>query len=81
MFSCMYRQGGNGIIERKHRTIKWMVARSGKAPEDMVFWYNNSPNSQGVVPAAAVFQYDVRIPGETSLPKSTNHPDSGSYEV
>ena len=58
-----------------------MVARSGKAPEDMVFWYNNSPNSQGVVPAAAVFQYDVRIPGETSLPKSTNHPDSGSYEV
>ena len=28
-----------------------------------------------------MFQYDVRIPDETSLPKSINHPDSGSYEV
>ena len=49
VFSCAYRPSGNGIIERNHRTIKRMASRSGNSVQDMVFWYNNTPNSDGVV--------------------------------
>ncbi|XP_065668199.1 uncharacterized protein LOC136088420 [Hydra vulgaris] len=30
LFRCAYRPSGNGIVERHHRTIKRMAARSGK---------------------------------------------------
>ena len=43
VFCCAYKHAGNGIVERNHRTIKRMVARSGRGVEDMVFWYNNTP--------------------------------------
>ena len=29
IFCCAYRQQGNGIAERHHRTVKQMMARSG----------------------------------------------------
>lgn len=67
LFSCAYRPTGNGIIERIHRTIKRMVARSGAAVEEMVYWYNNSPNSHGVVPAETLFNYDVVLPKQQLL--------------
>ena len=43
VFYCAYKHAGNGIVERNHRIIKRMVARSGQGVEDMVFWYNNTP--------------------------------------
>lgn len=61
-FSCAYRPTGNGIVERNHRTIKTMVARSGRSVEDMLFWYNQSPNVHGVVPADAVYSYTTALP-------------------
>jgi hypothetical protein len=64
IFCCAYKHSGNGIVERNHRTIKRMVARTGKSPEDMVFWYNNTPSSANVIPAAATYRYQTRLPGE-----------------
>ena len=37
-YSCAYRAQGNGLVERVHRTIKRMVARSGRGVAEMVFW-------------------------------------------
>ncbi|XP_067937046.1 uncharacterized protein [Watersipora subatra] len=37
LFSCAYRPSGNGIIERNHRTIKRMLARSGGSVNEMVY--------------------------------------------
>ena len=66
VFSCAYKHSGNGIIERNHRTIKRMVARTGGSVEDMVFWYNQTPNSSQVVPAAKLYQYEARLPGQST---------------
>ena len=62
IFSCAYRASGNGIIERNHRTIKRMAARSGGSIEDMVYWYNNSPNVNGNVPFVELYTYSIRLP-------------------
>ena len=40
-----------------------MAARSGKGVNDMLFWYNNTPNSNGVVPSQSLYTYKVRCPG------------------
>ena len=44
-YRCAYRPSGNGVVERCHRTIKSMAAKSGGDPLDMVFWYNVSPKN------------------------------------
>ena len=64
VFCCAYKRAGNGKVERNHRTIKRMVARSGRGVGDMVFGYNNTPNSANVTPAAALYSYETRLPGE-----------------
>ena len=64
VFFCAYRHSGNGIIEGHHRTIKRMGARTGGAIQDMVYWYNNTPNSDQIVPADAIYSYDARLMGE-----------------
>ena len=63
VFSCAYRAAGNGIVERNHRTIKRMAARTSLPVEDMVFWYNNSPCENGSVPAHLHLHHLVRLPG------------------
>lgn len=64
ILSCAYRPAGNGIVERNHRTIKRMAARTGRSVEEMLFWYNQSPNKDGIVPAMELYQYHSRLPGE-----------------
>lgn len=64
LFSCAYRHAGNGIVERSHRTIKRIAARSGKPVEEAVYWYNNSPRTNGIVPAEAVYGYGLRLWGQ-----------------
>ena len=61
-FRCAYRPSGNGIVERNHRTIKSLAARSGKSPLDVLFWYNCAPLDDGTVPAAALHTYRWRNP-------------------
>ena len=70
LFSCAYRASGNGLIERNHRTIKRMLARSGGTVNEMVFWYNNTPNSEGVVPSERLFKYMPH-----NLPEGTKSPN------
>ena len=61
-FRCANRPSGNGLVERCHRTIKRMAARSKKPIHDMVAWYNATPNSAGVIPASTVFAQRRRLP-------------------
>ena len=42
-FRCAYRASGNGIVERVHRTVKRVAARSGISPKEATFWYNLAP--------------------------------------
>lgn len=79
-FSCAYRASTNGIIERNHRTIKRMVARSGKSVGDMVFWYNHSPNEQGRIPVEQVYTYETSLPGAHRLEGSEYVEDGRKLE-
>jgi len=63
VFSCAYRPSGNGIVERNHRTIKRMAARTGRTVADCAFWYNVSPNDSGIVPMDSVLSYEACVPG------------------
>jgi transposase InsO family protein len=78
LFRSAYRPSGNGVVERNHRTIKRMAARSGGNILKMVFWYNLSP-MEGVdsrsVPSYNVFNYEWKPPG-VALEKSTT-PENG----
>ena len=44
-YRCAYRPSGNGIVERNHRTIKRMAARTKGDVLDMVFYYNITPKN------------------------------------
>lgn len=64
-YRCAYRAGGNAIVERNHRTIKRMAARTGADVRDMAFYYNLSPcveADQKSVPSRSVFSYEWRHP-------------------
>ena len=61
-FRCAYRPSGNGIIERNHRTIKRMAARTGKAPTLMTFWYNSAPFADDDIPSSLLYRYNQRNP-------------------
>ena len=37
-FRAAYAPGGNGIVERNHRTIKRIAERGGITPEEATFW-------------------------------------------
>ena len=63
---CAYRPSGNSIVERNHRTIKRMAARTNGDPLDMVFFYNSTPKDgicEKTVPSACLHRYEWRVPG------------------
>ena len=62
--ACAYRHQGNGMVERVHRTIKRMAARTNGNIFDMIFYYNNTPNKLGQIPAADMFAYQPRFSEE-----------------
>ena len=73
-FRGAHRASGNGIVERSHRTIKAMAARTGKNPIDAVFWHNVAPKNgqkDETVPQKSIFTYEWRLPGEAGrLPQA-----------
>ncbi|XP_067928947.1 uncharacterized protein [Watersipora subatra] len=75
IFSCAYRQQGNGIAERQHRTVKRMMARTGRSAEEMLYWHNFSPKIDGAIPAEEVYKYEGQhkpdVSGNSFLPRST----------
>ena len=62
VFRCVNRPSGNGIVERCHRTVKRMVARTGRQVGEMLAWYNSTPNANGIVPASTMFAFKRRLP-------------------
>ena len=67
-FRCVNRPSGNGSIERGHRTIKRMVARSNRPVGEIVAFYNATPNANAVIPASTIFAHRRRL----LLPKAFN---------
>jgi hypothetical protein len=64
-FRAAYAPGGNGIVERNHRTIKRIAERGGITPEEATFWYNVTPRKdieEGSVPSNLLFRYPWRVP-------------------
>ena len=63
LFRAAYRPGGNGIVERHHRTVKAMAERAGITPMEAVYWYNVSPRcgiDSKTVPQLSVHNYEWR---------------------
>ena len=72
IYRCAYRAEGNGVVERNHRTIKRMAARSNNSVLDMVHWYNTTPKygtNSCTAPASMTYKYSLRVP--TSSKEST----------
>ena len=68
-YRAAYRPGGNGIVERHHRTVKAIAERGGISPEEATFWYNMAPKvgqRNDTVPHRSVFTYEWRHPTDTS---------------
>lgn len=64
-FRAAYRPGGNGIVERNHRTIKAIAERGDMSPLRAVFFYNRSPRygqEESSVPQRSVMTYEWRLP-------------------
>ncbi|XP_067940550.1 uncharacterized protein [Watersipora subatra] len=72
IYSCAYRASGNGKIEHNHRTIKRMLARSGGTVDGMLYWYNKSPNADGVVPFWRLFNYNPQKQETTRISARRN---------
>ncbi|XP_067940533.1 uncharacterized protein [Watersipora subatra] len=58
IYSCAFRASGNGVIKRNYRNIKRMLACSDGTVNDMLYWYNNFSNADGVVPFRRLFNYN-----------------------
>ena len=68
-YRAAYRPGGNGIVERHHRTVKAIAERGGISPEEATFWYNMAPKvgqRDDTVPHRSVFNYEWSHPRDTS---------------
>ena len=66
IYRCAFRPEGNAIVERSHRTIKRMAARTNADPLDMVYWYNSTPKDgvkEESVPGSQLNSYPWRTPG------------------
>ena len=62
-FRCAFRPETNGIVERNHRTVKRMAARTGESPLRMVYWYNVAervPGEELTAPYRNVHTYKWR---------------------
>ena len=62
-FRAAYEPGGNGIVERHHRTVKVIAARKQCSIAEAVHLYNVSPresDSAHDAPAGRVYRYTVR---------------------
>lgn len=65
-FRSAHRPSGNGIVERCHRTVKCIVARSSCSVQEALYWYNVTPKddvSAESAPANQIYRYEVKIRG------------------
>lgn len=82
-FRAAYAPGGNGIVERNHRTIKRIAERGAITPEEATFWYNVTPRKEAEaasVPSNRVFKYEWRVPFDVNT-KHDDPAEQGAFEV
>ena len=73
-FRCAYVSAGNGIVERYHRSIKRIAARTSCSVREAVYWYNVVPKddtSSLIAPANGIYWYEVRIRNIDPVPTSS----------
>ena len=73
-----YRPQGNGVVERVHRTIKRMVARTGKIVPECLFWYNSTRGGRRCSPYESVFAAKPRMPGVRAERMESQRPQDRS---
>ena len=82
-FRCAYVPAGNGIVERSHRTIKRIAARTRCSVMEAVYWYNVTPKddaSASTAPANLIYSYTARIRGvDVTLPPEDAGPAGTRY--
>ena len=65
-FRCAHFPFSNGIVERYHRSVKWIAARKQCPIMEAVYWYNATPKDN-VLPLTApinlIHRYHVRLKG------------------
>ena len=82
-FRCTYVPSGNGIVERCHRTIKRIAARTRYSVMEASYWYNVTPKDDATAltaPANAIYNYRVRVKGIDTAPP-LGHIDSRPFNV
>ena len=78
-FRCAYVPEGNSIVERVHRSIKRIAARTQCDVREAVYLYNITPLddvNEITAPINAVHQYSARIKGVDEIEKQ----DTGSND-
>ena len=82
-FRCAYSSGGNGIVERSHRTVKTIAARKNCSLLEAVYWHNVTSKDDVLpftAPADALYRYHVRIKGVEDNPFPGPEVTRGKYE-
>ena len=64
-YRAAYRPGGNGIVERHHRTVKAIAGGGGISPHSGSTWLPRSDREM-TVSQGSVFNYEWRHPRDTS---------------
>lgn len=62
LYRSAHRPSGNAIIERHHRTVKRMAARTREDVRKMAFYYNFLPTDAGDIPYRVLFGRSPRCP-------------------
>ena len=78
--SSAYRSQGNGVVERVHRTIKRMAARTNNSVTTCVFWYNVTRGERKFSPYELVFGVKPRIPGVREYRQEIDRPSQMQQE-
>ena len=82
-FRCTYVPSGNGIVERCHRTVKWIATRKRCTIPEAVYWYNVTPKadvSSATAPANMVYQYRIRLKGINGTSVPTHNQQHGVFK-
>ena len=79
-FRCAYVPSGNDIVDRCHRTIKRIAARTRCSIMEALSWYYVTPKDDTTATANAIYNYRVLVKSIDTAPP-LEHVDSEPYNV
>lgn len=83
-FLCVHVPSRNGIIERYHRTIKWITVWKQCSIQKAVYWHNATPKDNMLSPTApanANHTNEVRLKSIEVVPALTSWTAHKTYKV